>query len=127
VVNLRAGITDQFPKAAYGITSPPTIYRDLVIVGPATQEGPARGPSGDPRAFDVRTGKLRWRFHVVPQPGEPGNETWGPEGWKGRSGPSQWGFATVDTERGIVFLPTGNPADSFYGADRKGTNPTPTP
>jgi glucose dehydrogenase len=122
MVNLRAGITDKFPSAAYGITSPPTIYRDLVIVGPATQEGPARGPSGDPRAFDVRTGKLRWRFHVLPQPGEPGNETWGSEGWKDRSGPSQWGFATVDTERGMVFLPTGNPADSFYGADRKGTN-----
>lgn len=122
VVNLRSGITDKFPGAAYGISSPPTIYRDLVIVGPATQEGPSRGPSGDPRAFDVRTGRLRWRFHVLPQPGEPGSETWGTDGWKDRSGPSQWGFPTVDTERGIVFLPTGNPADSFYGADRKGTN-----
>jgi glucose dehydrogenase len=121
-VNLRAGITDNFPKAAYGITSPPTIYRDVVIVGPATQEGPSHGPSGDPRAFDVRTGKLRWRFHLVPQPGEPGNQTWGPGGWKDRSGPSQWGFATVDTGRGIVFLPVGNPADSFYGADRKGAD-----
>jgi glucose dehydrogenase len=122
VINLRTGITDKFPKAAYSVSSPPTIYRDLVIVGPGTQEGPSLGPSGDPRAFDVRTGKLLWRFHVLPQPGEPGNETWGPDGWKDRSGPSQWGFATVDTERGMVFLPTGNPADSFYGADRKGTN-----
>ncbi|HEY1494979.1 MAG TPA: pyrroloquinoline quinone-dependent dehydrogenase, partial [Candidatus Solibacter sp.] len=122
VINLRAGIADKFPKAMYAITSPPTIYRDVVIVGPATQEGPSNGPSGDPRAFDVRTGKLRWRFHVGPQAGEPGSETWGPEGWKDRSGPSQWGFATVDTERGLVFLPVGNPADSFYGADRKGTN-----
>ena len=122
VVNLRAGITDDFPKASYAITSPPAIYRDVVIVGPATQEGPSLGPSGDPRAFDVRTGKLLWRFHTVPLPGEPGNDTWGPGGWKNRSGPSQWGFATVDTERGLVFLPIGNAADSFYGADRKGTN-----
>ena len=122
VVDLRAGITDKFPRAAYAITSPPTVYRDLVIVGPATQEGPSRGPSGDPRAFDVRTGKLRWRFHTMPQPGEPGSETWGPDGWRDRSGPSQWGFATIDTARGLVFLPIGNPADSFYGADRKGTN-----
>src|SRR5689334_14803910 len=122
VVNLRAGITDKFPRAAYGITSPPAVYRDVVIVGPATQEGPTLGPSGDPRAFDIRTGKLRWRFHTLPQPGEAGNETWGPDGWKDRSGPSQWGGATVDTERGMVFLPIGNPADSFYGADRKGTN-----
>ncbi len=122
VVNLRAGITDKFPRASYGISSPPAIYRDVVIVGPATQEGPSLGPSGDPRGYDVRTGKLLWRFHTVPQPGEPGNETWGPDGWKDRSGPSQWGPATVDTERGMVFLPIGNAADSYYGADRKGTN-----
>jgi quinoprotein glucose dehydrogenase len=93
-----------------------------VIVGPATQEGPSRGPSGDPRGFDARTGKLLWRFHTLPQPGEPGSETWGPDGWKNRSGPSQWGAGTIDIERGLVFLPIGNPADSFYGADRKGTN-----
>jgi glucose dehydrogenase len=122
VVNLRAGITDDYPKALYAVSSPPTIYHDVVIVGPVTQEGPTHGPSGDPRAFDARTGKLLWRFHTVPQPGEPGNETWGPDGWKQRSGPSQWGPGTVDVESGLVFLPIGNPADSFYGADRKGTN-----
>ncbi|MDR3702141.1 MAG: pyrroloquinoline quinone-dependent dehydrogenase [Candidatus Sulfopaludibacter sp.] len=121
-VDLKAGITDKFPRASYAVTSPPTIYRNVVIVGPSTQEGPSLGPSGDPRAYDVRTGKLLWRFHTVPQPGEPGSETWGPDGWKDRSGPSQWGPATIDTERGLVFLPVGNPADSFYGADRKGTN-----
>jgi glucose dehydrogenase len=122
VVDLKRGITDKFPGTLYAISSPPAIYRDVVIVGPATQEGPTFGPSGDPRAYDVRTGKLLWRFHTLPQPGEPGNETWGPEGWKDRGGPSQWGVATIDTERGMVFLPIGNPADSFYGADRKGTN-----
>lgn len=121
-VNLRAGVADEYPKASYGITSPPAIYRDLVIVGPSTQEGPSHGPSGDPRAFDARTGKLVWRFHTVPHPGEPGSETWGPEGWKDRAGPSLWGLISVDTDRGLVFLPTGNPADSFYGGDRKGTN-----
>ena len=62
-VDLRAGITDSFPKASYGISSAPTIYRDVAIVGPATQEGPSLGPSGDPRGFDVRTGKLLWVFH----------------------------------------------------------------
>jgi quinoprotein glucose dehydrogenase len=121
-LDLRAGITDKFPRAAYGVTSPPALYRNVLIVGPSTQEGPSLGPSGDPRGFDVRTGKLLWRFHTVPQPGEPGANSWGADGWKDRSGPSQWGFATVDTERGLVFLPIGNAADSFYGADRKGTN-----
>ncbi len=121
-VDLRAGVADRFPNAAYGFTSPPAIYRDLAILGPSTPEGPALGPSGDPRAFDVRTGKMVWRFHTVPQPGEPANETWGAEGWKDRSGPSLWGAMTVDAARGLVFLSVGNPADSFYGADRKGKN-----
>jgi glucose dehydrogenase len=122
VVSLRAGVADNLPKVTYGVTSPPAIYRDVVIVGPALQEGPSHGAAGDPRGFDIRTGKLLWRFHTVPQPGEPGSETWGPGGHKDRSGPSQWGPGTVDVERGLVFLPVGNAADSFYGADRKGTN-----
>jgi len=63
-----------------------------------------------------------WRFHTVPHEGELGSESWGPDGWKNRSGPSLWSVITVDAERGLVFLPTGNPADSFYGGDRKGTN-----
>jgi glucose dehydrogenase len=121
-VDLTKGISGTFGGRTLSITSPPAIYRNLVIVGPSTPEGPSRGPSGDPRAFEVRTGALVWRFHLVPQPGEPGNDTWGPDGWKNRSGPSLWAGMTIDTERGLVFLPTGNPADSFYGADRTGTN-----
>ena len=70
----------------------------------------------------MRTGKLVWRFHTVPQPGEPGNDTWGPDGWKQRSGPSAWGLINVDVDRGLVLMSTGNPADSWYGGDRKGTN-----
>ena len=122
VVDLTAGISGTVGGRSLSVTSPPAIFRNLVIVGPSTPEGPSRGPSGDPRAFDVRTGALVWRFHLIPQPGEPGNDTWGPDGWKSRSGPSLWAGMTVDAERGLVFLPTGNPADSFYGADRKGTN-----
>ena len=121
-VNLRAGIADDYPKAYYVVTSPPAIYKGLIILGPSTQEGPSKGPSGDPRAFDARTGKLVWQFHAVPRPGEPGNETWGPDGWKDRAGPSAWGAMTIDAHRGLVFIPLGNPADSFYGADRKGMN-----
>ena len=121
-VNLRTGVADDYPKAHYAITSPPAIYKGLIILGPSVQEGPSKGPSGDPRAFDARTGKLVWRFHAVPRPGEPGNETWGPDGWKDRAGPSSWGAMTIDSERGLVFIPMGNPADSFYGGDRKGMN-----
>ncbi len=122
IVNLRTGVADKFPTGGYSVSSPPAIYKDLAILGPSTQESGRYGPSGDPRAFDVRTGKLVWRFHSIPQPGEANAGTWGPEGWQDRSGPSLWGLITVDTERGIVFLPVGNPSSSFYGADRKGTN-----
>src|SRR4051812_6125312 len=122
-IHLRAGVADQFPPtAAYSITSPPAIFKDLIIVGPSTQENVSAGPSGDPRAFDARTGKLVWRFHTIPRPGEPGAETWPEGGWKDRAGPSLWGPITLDVERGLVFLAVGNPADSFYGADRKGIN-----
>lgn len=122
-VNLRNGVAEDYPRSMYAVTSPPAVYRNLIIVGPALQETPAKGPSGDPRAFDALTGKLVWRFHTVPHPGEPGNETWGgPDGWKDRGGPPAWGGITVDSEHGLVFVPTGNPADSFYGGDRHGQN-----
>ena len=83
-LNLRTGFADNYPEAEYSVTSPPAIYKNLAIFGPALQEGPSHGPSGDPRAIDIRTGKLVWRFHVLPRPGEPGNDTWGPNGWKDR-------------------------------------------
>ena len=119
-VNLRAGMTDV--PGAYGMTSPPTIYRDLVITGALLPEAVARGPSGDIRAFDVRTGALVWRFHTVPREGEPGNETWEPGSWRDRTGANVWSSMTVDVERGLVFLPLGSAASDFYGGDRKGAN-----
>jgi glucose dehydrogenase len=122
VVNLRSGVSDKYPTGFYSFSSPPAIYKDLAILGPSTQENGRYGPSGDPRAFDVRTGKLVWRFHSIPQPNEPNAGTWGPDGWQDRAGPSMWGLITVDLERGMVFVPVGNPVSSFYGADRKGAN-----
>ena len=121
-VNLRSGVADKFPDSPYGPTSPPAIYRNLAILGSQFQEGPAKGPSGSIRAFNILTGKEVWTFHLVPQPGEPGNDTWGPDGWKDRSGPSAWAPMTVDPERHMVFAGVGNPGDSFYGVDRPGTN-----
>jgi glucose dehydrogenase len=105
----------------FSLSSPPAIYKNLVILGGSLSEGASVGPPGDPQAFDVKTGKLVWRFHAVPKPGEPGHDTWG-DGWKDRGGPAIWGFITVDVERGLVFLPTGNPGGSFYGGDRPGDN-----
>ena len=109
------------PGFSFSISSPPAIYKNLAILGGSEGENSVIGPSGDPQAFDVKTGKLVWRFRSVPQPGDRNFGTWG-DGWKDRGGPAIWGLITVDAERGMVFLPTGNPGGSFYGGDRPGDN-----
>jgi quinate dehydrogenase (quinone) len=121
-VDLREGVAEAWPKAELGVSSPPAVFRDLVITGTLVQEFPAQGPAGDVRAFDVRTGALAWRFHTVPRPGEPGHQTWDGESWKDRSGANVWSVMSVDAERGLVFLPLGSATYDFYGGDRKGDN-----
>jgi quinoprotein glucose dehydrogenase len=120
VVDLRAGVADAYPTAEYSVTSPPAIYQDLVITGAAVPEYPSTGPSGDVRAFNVRSGKLVWAFHTIPRPGEPGHESWEGHAWKERTGANVWSIMSVDTERGLIFLPIGSASYDFYGADRKG-------
>jgi membrane-bound PQQ-dependent dehydrogenase (glucose/quinate/shikimate family) len=121
-IDLRKGVADGWPKAQYEVTSPPAIYKDLVITGAQVQEYPSKGPSGAVRAFDVRTGKLVWRFDTVPQPSQPGHETWEGDGWKDRSGTNVWSMMSVDNEHGTIFLPIGSPSYDFYGADRRGAD-----
>ena len=121
-INLREGVADNYPKAAYDVSSAPAVYKDLVITGSEVQENPSKGANGAVRAFDVRTGKLAWRFNPVPRPGELGSDTWEGDSWKDRSGTNVWSIMTVDAERGMVFLPIGSPTYDFYGADRKGQN-----
>ena len=96
-VNLRAGVADAFPDSQYSVTSPPAIYEDLVITGAAVPEYPSMGPGGVVRAFDVRSGKLVWTFHTIPQPGEPGHETWQEDAWQNRTGANVWSIMSVDT------------------------------
>jgi quinoprotein glucose dehydrogenase len=122
VLDLRAGIERDLSKLPYGCTSAPAIYRDTVILGFSNGEGPGPNSPGDVRAFDVGTGKERWRFHTVPRPGELGHDTWEGESWKERGGCNNWSGASVDEKRGIVFVATGSAAFDFYGGDRKGDN-----
>jgi quinoprotein glucose dehydrogenase len=105
-----------------GLSSPPIMYKNLIIIGGRTQEGPALGPAGDVRAFDVHDGKLVWTFHSVPRAGEKFNDTWQGDSWKNRSGVNVWGLMTVDVERGIVYMPFGAPATDRWGGDRPGDN-----
>ena len=74
------------------------------------------------RAYNVRTGAIAWTFHTIPQPGEPGHETWPADAWKRVGGANSWSGVTVDVERGLVFLPTGSAAFDFWGGNRKGDN-----
>lgn len=105
------------------LITPPVVYRDLVITGGTnTEGGPATGLYGDIRAWDARTGQLRWSFHTVPREGEPGVETWEGESWRNRSGTNAWTYMTLDVERGLVFAATGSPTADFYGGDRRGAN-----
>ncbi len=127
-INLKKGMNEnltatgqQSEEGRYNMTSAPSIYKNLVITGSDVQESPAKGPSGDVRAWDLHSGKLVWRFHSIARPGEPGHETWpAGDGWKGRSGTNMWGFSSVDTERGLVFLPFGSPTFDYWGGDRVG-------
>jgi quinoprotein glucose dehydrogenase len=121
-LDLRSGISEAFPNASHGLSSAPVIYKHLVIVGSRVQETPSLGAAGDVRAWDARTGKLAWRFHTVPRPGETGHDTWEGDAWKDRSGANVWGGMTVDTERGLVFLPLGSVTYDYFGGDRKGAN-----
>jgi quinoprotein glucose dehydrogenase len=106
-------------QQSVSLTTPGVIYKDLYIVGGRTSEGlPAS--YGDIRAYDVRTGKLRWTFHTVPRPGEFGYETWPKKAWTYTGAANNWAGMAVDAKRGIVFVPTGSAAADFYGANRVG-------
>jgi quinoprotein glucose dehydrogenase len=121
-VDLKQTVAEDYPKSVYAITSPPAIADDVVITGAEVPEGPGRGPWGDVRGWDVRSGKLLWTFHTVPRPGEPGHETWEGDGWRDRTGANVWTIPTVDVQRHMAFLAIGSPAYDFYGGDRKGSD-----
>ncbi|MFL6215982.1 MAG: PQQ-binding-like beta-propeller repeat protein [Blastocatellia bacterium] len=102
--------------------TPGAIYKDVLIVGTRVNEGPGLAAPGHIRAYDVRTGKIRWTFHTIPWPGEYGYDTWPKDAWQRIGGANAWSGISVDTKRGIVFLPTGSAAFDFWGGNRKGAN-----
>ena len=122
VVNLKTPeVMKDFPTMHYGLSSAPFVYRDVVITGcHLVDETGSKGPAGDVRAWDNRTGKLKWTFHTVPRPGEVGHDVWTGDTWKNVSGGNVWTYFTVDTERGILYMPVGSVNNDFYGVDRPG-------
>ncbi|HEV2274086.1 MAG TPA: PQQ-binding-like beta-propeller repeat protein [Acidobacteriaceae bacterium] len=120
-IDLRKGLRGDYHTQSITLTTPGTIYKDLIIVGGQNPETHP-SPPGDIRAFDVRTGALRWTFHTIPHPGEFGYDTWPKEAWKNAGAANNWAGMTLDEKRGIVYVPTGSAVFDFYGGDRIGND-----
>jgi len=125
---LRAGATDKSIRRVDVEPVTAAIYGSVMITGlhyiiaGRTGEQGRYGLPGDPRAFDLLTGKEVWRFHVVPQPGDENFGTWGLNGWQDRRGPGVWVPMTVDPVNDLVLIPLGNATDQNYGGSRPGLN-----
>src|SRR5262249_11060026 len=120
VVDLSQGLVWEINKLHYTNTSPPVVYKDLVILGNGVGDRLAyrNDPPGDVRAFDAHTGKMVWTFHTIPQPGEFGNDTWLQDSWSYTGHTNVWAPFTVDEARGLVYLPVTTPSNDFYGGRR---------
>ena len=119
-IDLKRDLGRDVTGLALQSTTPGVIFGDLLIVGMRLGEGPAPAAPGHIRAYDVRTGKLVWRFNTIPQPGEIGYETWPPNAYQYIGGVNVWTGFALDEKRGIVFCPTGSAAFDFWGGNRIG-------
>jgi len=126
--NGEVSLTDGLARIAeakhYTQSSPPVIYKNLVIMG---SQIPDRVQSADPvgqvQAIDARTGKRAWIFSVIPQSSsEPGAETWEGESWRTHGHGNVWAPMVLDEARGLIYLPTTTPSSDYYGGNRPGAN-----
>jgi quinoprotein glucose dehydrogenase len=132
VVDLKVGVVYGQDKpidletGEIGLHSTPTIVQDVVLIGSAMKEGMTvtthDNTKGLARAFDVRTGKLKWTFNTIPKPGQPGGDTWLNNSWAFNGNTGVWTQITVDEELGLVYLPVESPTSDYYGAKRPGNN-----
>lgn len=123
-VDLKRGLGRTIDPALYAVSSPPLVVGDVVIVGSAMTEGTdmKEAPPGHVRAFDVRTGELKWIFHTIPEPGEYGSDTWPADAWQFSGGANVWTLMSADPELGLVYLPVGTTVPDYYGGHRHGDN-----
>jgi quinoprotein glucose dehydrogenase len=125
-VNLRPGLG---PRAIeYAWTGAPQVCRDVVIVGlglgGSVSDRPMHmeAPPGVVQAFDVVTGKPRWKFNPIPRPGEVGSETWENDSWAYSGNANLWSLISADEEQGLAYLPLTAPTNDMYGGHRLGDN-----
>lgn len=124
-VDLHEGLSDNLETdvstLSVSASSPGIAYKNTLIIGSSVSESGDAAP-GHIRAFDIVTGKLKWVFHTVPQPGEPGHDTWPKGAWKEVGAVNNWSGLVLDEKRGVVYFGTGSPASDFYGGNREGQN-----
>ena len=127
VVDLTAGLRRADGRNLdVGLNAPPLVVGDVIVVGSAHavsfRPPSKRNVKGDVRGFDARTGKLLWTFHTIPEPDEPGYETWlnGSAAYTGNA--SVWAPMSGDADLGLVFLPVESATGDQYGGDRHGAN-----
>lgn len=120
-VDLRVGLGRAVEGLSVSSSTPGVVFEDLFITGSTVPEALPSAP-GDIRAYDVKTGKLRWSFHTIPHPGEFGYDTWPADAWKIAGGANAWSGVTLDPKRAMVFAATGSASFDFYGANRLGNN-----
>lgn len=116
----RNGVLEGKEGSGGNSSSPPIVFRNLVISGAANPNGDGR--DGDVRAFDVVTGRQVWRFATVPGKGQKYFDTWAPGSTEARRGVYVWGLMSVDVERGLVYFPVKAPNWDRYGGERHGNN-----
>jgi quinoprotein glucose dehydrogenase len=123
-IDLTAGLLKPVNRLHYTNTSPPVVYRDLVIVGNGVADRLVYpgDPRGEVQAFDVRTGKRVWRFDPIPAPGEFGHDTWNDGSAEKTGHTNVWAPMSLDVGRGLLYLPVSTPSNDFYGGNRKGDN-----
>lgn len=116
-INLVNGLDRDPSKLFVAPTSPVMVYNNLFFVsGLVGEETP-----GHIRAFDVQTGKQQWIFHTIPYPQDKGYETWDDTtAYRHMGSTNSWAGFSLDEKRGILFAPTGNPTNDFYGGNRTG-------
>ena len=119
--SLKSRLGKHAQKLYVSSTTPGIIYKDLLIMGTRVSESVEAAP-GYIRAYDVRTGMVRWVFRTIPRPGEFGYDTWPKDAWKKAGGVNAWAGFALDRKKGILFVPTGSASYDFYGGNRKGAN-----
>ena len=125
IVDLSQKLTSR-PFVERDITNgaPPIVVGDSVIVGSKIFDFMLRNnsPPGHIRAYDVRSGKLKWRFHTIPQEGEEFTETWEGDSWRKAGNANAWAPLSADPELGYVYIPTSTPTNDYWGGERHGDN-----